>query len=179
VTAGAQGPVAPVGLNYVVINVRDMAESHAFWTEIVGLRHVADFTVERPGRGPMRFYSGVNDGAPHHHDIALVESPALSAGNPVSAIGHIAFALPDRESWLRQLSHLRGKAVAVELVEHGMSHSIYFRDPNGYKIELLYELPREAWEQDIGAALNHYVIHATGEFSSEGALVPRVIHMTG
>ncbi len=27
----------PVGLNHVVLNVRNMAESHRFWTEIIGL----------------------------------------------------------------------------------------------------------------------------------------------
>jgi catechol 2,3-dioxygenase len=38
-----------------------------------------------------------------------------------------------------------------------MTHSLYIRDPNGYSVELLYELPRALWEGDINAALNHYV----------------------
>lgn len=32
--------VTPVGLNHVVLNVRDMDESHAFWTEILGFKQV-------------------------------------------------------------------------------------------------------------------------------------------
>src|SRR5499433_105589 len=40
-------------------------------------------------------------------------------------------------------------------VNHGMTHSLYIHDPNGYGIELLYELPREVWEGDIDAALNY------------------------
>ncbi|MCL2428429.1 MAG: hypothetical protein FWD12_04280, partial [Alphaproteobacteria bacterium] len=39
-------------------------------------------------------------------------------------------------------------------VDHGMTHSLYINDPNGYGVELLYELPREVWEGDIDAALN-------------------------
>ena len=39
-------------------------------------------------------------------------------------------------------------------VEHGMTHSLYIRDPNGYTVELLYELPRDVWEGDIDGALN-------------------------
>ena len=39
-------------------------------------------------------------------------------------------------------------------VNHGMTHSLYIHDPNGYGVELLYDLPREIWEGDIDAALN-------------------------
>ena len=38
-----------------------------------------------------------------------------------------------------------------------MTHSLYINDPNGYGVELLYELPREVWEGDIDAALNFAV----------------------
>ncbi len=49
-----------------------------------------------------------------------------------------------------------------------MTHSLYIRDPNGYSVELLYELPREVWEGDIQSALNHYVALPTdGEAALE------------
>jgi catechol 2,3-dioxygenase len=35
-----------------------------------------------------------------------------------------------------------------------MTHSLYVHDPNGYGVELVYDLPREVWENDIDAALN-------------------------
>jgi catechol 2,3-dioxygenase len=38
-----------------------------------------------------------------------------------------------------------------------MTHSVYIHDPNGYGIELLYELPRSMWENDIDGALNYSV----------------------
>lgn len=162
--AEPNGPVAPSGLNHLVINVRDIEESHRFWTEILGFAHVGELQGRpsgAPRRGTMRFYSGDHGGRLHHHDIALVETPTLpppSADGAPTAIGHIAIALPDREAWLRQLAFLQSSGVTFERrVEHGMTHSLYIRDPNGYSVELLYELPRAVWEGDIQAALNHYV----------------------
>jgi catechol-2,3-dioxygenase len=157
-------PVTPRGINHLVLNVRDLEESHLFWTEVVGFKQVGELkpTAQRPNPPKMRFYSGDRGGQTHHHDIALVENRALPAppadwkmfGMPV-AVNHIAITLPDRESWLRQLAYLQARGVAFDRrVEHGMTHSLYIHDPNGYGVELLYDLPKEIWEGDIDAALN-------------------------
>jgi catechol 2,3-dioxygenase len=52
-----------------------------------------------------------------------------------------------------------------------MTHSLYIRDPNGYSVELLYELPREVWQDNIQEALNHYVALPT---EGQAALEDRV-----
>jgi len=161
------GPVTPVGLNHLVLNVRNMDESHKFWTEIVGLKQVGQIRPrpDRPNPPNMRFYSCDHDGKMNHHDIALVENPNLPEppkewgmfGMP-TAVNHIAIALPNREAWLSHLAYLQEKGVKFNRrVEHGMTHSLYINDPNGYGVELLYELPREVWEGDIDAALNFAV----------------------
>ncbi|HYM72100.1 MAG TPA: VOC family protein [Stellaceae bacterium] len=154
----------PVGVNHLVINVRDIEESHKFWTEIVGLKQVGALrpgTPEAP-RPVMRFYSADHDGQLNHHDIALVENKDLPPppkdwrmfGTPV-AINHIAITLPNREAWLRQLAFVQSRGIKFERrVNHGMTRSLYISDPNGYGVELLYELPREMWEADIDTALN-------------------------
>ena len=78
------------------------------------------------------------------------------------AINHIAISLPSREAWLQHLAYLQEKGVKFNRrVEHGMTHSLYINDPNGYGVELLYELPREVWEGDIDAALNFAVAKPT------------------
>jgi catechol 2,3-dioxygenase len=156
--------VAPSGLNHLVLNVRNMEESHQFWTEILGFKQVGEIhaTAERPNPPKMRFYSGDHDGLDNHHDVALVENPDLPEppaewsmfGMPV-AVNHIALTLPSREAWLQQLAFLQSKGVKFDRrVDHGMTHSLYIHDPNGYGVELLYELPREVWGGDIDAALN-------------------------
>ena len=164
----APSPVTPVGLNHLVINVRDIEESHRFWTEIVGLKQVGELhaTPERPNPAKMRFYSGDHGGgAMHHHDLALIENRNLPpppaewtmSGMPC-AISHIAIALPSREAWLKQLEYLQARGVKFDRrIDHGMTHSLYIHDPNGYGVELLYELPRRMWEGDIDAALNFNV----------------------
>jgi len=160
VQSGPSAPVTPVGLNHLVLNVRDIEASHRFWTELLGFNLVGEVPARLGGvaRGAMRFYSGVRDGKMHHHDIALVDTPDLAQPTGPNPVGHVAIALPDRESWLRQLAFLQSKGVPFERrVEHGMTHSLYIRDPNGYSVELLYGLPREVWEGDINGALNHYV----------------------
>src|SRR3954451_10409789 len=96
--------VTPIGVNHVVINVRDIEESHRFWTDIVGLKQVGALRPRADmGHVPqMRFYSGDHgDGKMTHHDVALVENPNLPApdkdwalfGAPL-AINHIAIAMP-------------------------------------------------------------------------------------
>ena len=66
--------VTPGGINHLVINVRDIEESHKFWTEMLGFKQVA-YSKRRQGK--MRFYSGDHDGRMNHHDIALCENPNL------------------------------------------------------------------------------------------------------
>ena len=156
--------VTPVGLNHVVLNVRDMAEWHAFWTEILGFKQVGELKPrpDRPNPPRMRFYSyDHGDGRMSHHDLALVENPNLPPpeewsmfGLPV-AVTHVAITLPSRQAWLEQLAFMQSHGVRFDRrVEHGMTHSLYVHDPNGYGVEILYELPRDVGEADIDGALN-------------------------
>jgi catechol 2,3-dioxygenase len=158
--------VTPRGVNHLVLNVRDLEESHTFWTEIMGFRQVAELKP-KPDRPPlkMRFYSGVNEsGDVNHHDIALCEIAGADAPKDGEAwnlyprrvgINHVAITWPDRESWLQQVAFLRSKGVPFHLrINHGMTHSVYISDPNGHGIEVLYELPREVWGDDIDGAQN-------------------------
>ncbi|MFM8900126.1 MAG: VOC family protein [Burkholderiales bacterium] len=157
-------PTAASGINHLVINVRNMGESHRFWTDVVGLTQVGTAQQTSPNGPPraMAFYSGQREGLLTHHDIALVEYPELPApdkdGHLISAINHIGIAFAGRDAWLRQLAYLQSIGVQFERrIEHGMSRSVYIRDPNGYGVELLYELPRSVWENNIQAALDHHI----------------------
>jgi len=157
--------VTPIGVNHVVLNVRDLEESHRFWTEVVGLKQVGTLHPRTDVPLPkMRFYSGDHGGKFTHHDVALVENPNVPApsaewglSGTVQAINHVAIAMPDRASWLQKLAELQERGVKFLLrVNHGVTHSVYISDPNGYGVELLYELPREMWESNIDAGLNYF-----------------------
>jgi catechol 2,3-dioxygenase len=162
--AAPREAITPVGINHLVLNVRDIEESHAFWTETMGFKQVGELhpRPDRPNPPKMRFYSGDHSGKMNHHDLALMEMPNLpppsewSMSDNTLAINHVAITFPDREAWLQQIAFLQSKGVEFHRrINHGMTHSVYISDPNGYGIEVLYELPREVWEGDIDAALNY------------------------
>ena len=156
--------VTPRGVNHLVLNVRDIEESHHFWSDLLGFKQVGELHPRADGipSMTMRFYSGVVDDV-NHHDVALVERPELpeppaewSMFTGACAINHIAITYPDRASWLEQVEFLTQQGVKVNLrVDHGMTHSIYINDPNGYGVEVLYDLPYEVWKDDIDGALNY------------------------
>ena len=158
--------VTPRGFNHLVLNVRNIEESHRFWCDMLGFKQVGTLKPrpadsKRP-QMTMRFYSGMTDDI-NHHDLALVEVPTLPetpewnlAGNGC-AINHMAITYPDRESWLEQVKFLEDQGALTNplRVDHGMTHSVYITDPNGYGVEVLYELPEEVWRNDIDGALNY------------------------
>ena len=54
------------------------------------------------------------------------------------------------------MQFLKEQGVKMNLrVNHGMTHSVYINDPNGYGVEVLYDLPEEVWMNDIDGALNY------------------------
>ncbi len=158
-----KGPVQPAAINHLVLNVRDMERAHDFWTRIIGFKQVGE--VKRPDLPGvwMRFYQG-SQGS--HHDLALSQmidpSAAPEAGTWSMAarqpgVNHVAIKWPDRESWLQQVAWMQSQGVTFHTRgDHGMTHSVYVSDPDGHGIEVLYELPREVWEDDVDAALNYF-----------------------
>jgi catechol-2,3-dioxygenase len=163
-------PSSGAFVQHLVLRVRDIEKSHHFYTHILGYEQCAALDSTRyPWE--MRFYRGNAD---HHHDFALAqltnpeiapppEAPWQMFGN-TPGIDHIAMCYPGREAWLEQLRWMKSQDVEF-LVRgnHGMTHSAYIADPDGNGIEVLYDVPKEAWEGDVNAALNHFdVLPADG-----------------
>lgn len=156
--------IAPLGFNHVVLNVHDIEESHQFWCDMLGFRQVGELKGKdgEPPSQVMRFYSGEVSGETNHHDLALVERSGMtrleksSMGKGDCAVNHMAITYPDRDSWQQQVKFLQDNDVRLSLrMDHGMTHSVYLADPNGYGVEVLYELPVEVWQDDIDGALNY------------------------
>ena len=152
---------AGASVNHLVLNVSDIEVSHRFYTEIMGFEQCGELTPDHAYA--MRFYRGDPS---HHHDLALMQVAEADASGPPErwsmqprrvGVNHIAIAYPDREAFLAQLRHL--KANDVEFIvrgNHGMSHSAYIADPDGYGLEVLYEVPEEEWIGDVNGALNFF-----------------------
>lgn len=156
-------PVPALGVNHLVLNVRDIEKSHKFYTECLGWQQIGELGPHIPME--MRFYAN-RPGS--HHDVALVQMKEPETAPPVedwgliggkghNAINHYAVAYR-KEDFVRQLEFMKAKGVEFKVRgDHGMTHSCYVVDPDGNGIEILYELPREIWEQDIDGALNYFV----------------------
>lgn len=160
------GPQLPAGIDHLVLIVRDLEESHRFWHDLIGFQPVGEMppTSDRDSR--IRFYSGGAPGALHHHHVGLRENPSLPprhAEDSDRGVSHFAVRYPDRETWLAQIRFLDDHGVEFRRVDHGMTHSVYLADPDGHRVELLYELPHEVWAGDVNGALNDFQVRPSTE----------------
>lgn len=150
----------PLGIDHLVINVRDIDVAHDFYTECLGFRQVGAWRGNSSApnlKSKMRFYSGRKDGQLTHHDIALLEKASLNEATEATpqVYNHVAIAYPSREAWEAQLQFLRQRGIALERVlERGATCSIHLHDPEGNEVELMYQKPRTEWENDIDGAIN-------------------------
>jgi catechol 2,3-dioxygenase-like lactoylglutathione lyase family enzyme len=120
------------GLHHNAYRCRDSEETRAWYEDFLGLPLVSAFTIDE-GRGLHTFFQ-MDDGS----CLAFFEVP----GKPFDfkrqdALDlHIALGV-DNEVFERMLK--KGEAQGIEVrgpVDHGFVRSIYFRDPNGYIVEL-------------------------------------------
>ena len=178
-----------MAFHHVALAVRDLADTHNFYTEVMGFEQCGELTHTMT----MRFYRGDSS---RHHDFALVQvlhperfepAPQWTMAPLDLGINHIAIAYPDRETWLNQLRHL--EANGVEFIvrgNHGMTRSAYIADPDGYGLEVLYNVPTEVWEGDVDAALNYFedlppeeALEDTREYQWFGADAPAPVEVPG
>lgn len=121
----------PLGLDHVVLHVRDQAASRRFYTEVLDC--TLDHVNERFSLVQLRF-------GEHLIDLLPLD-PAAPAPNPASGMDHVCLSI--RCDDLEKVgADLRARGVAVEgkVVSRrgafGDGPSLYLRDPDGYRIEL-------------------------------------------
>ncbi len=116
-------------LGHVVIKVRNQERSEAFYHGLLGLPICARFDAMK-----MTFYSLGN-----HHDFATVavgdEAETAPARSP--GLFHVAFKIGDSLDALREAKgHLEANGVKATPVDHEVTQSLYFDDPDGNTVEL-------------------------------------------
>jgi catechol 2,3-dioxygenase len=135
-------------LGHIVLYVRDIATSRAFYRDVLGWPEVA--TVGRMG---AVFSSGRT-----HHELLLLEvGPDAAPPPPGRRLGlyHFGLKVGETDDELREaLERLREAGVPiVGTGDHGVTHSAYILDPDGNEIELYIDVQPEIWRDDPTAVL--------------------------
>lgn len=130
-------------LGHVVLKVRDLKRSVPFYGEVLGLKEVARF----PERRMVFFIIGDN-----HHDIALAETDPAAPDAPKDSPGlaHVALKVGNSMDELREAKRwLTGHGVKIDReVDHTVSQSLYFRDPDGNQLEVFVDNVARPWDRD-------------------------------
>jgi len=130
--------IHPDRIGHVVIKVRDLERSRKFYTEVMGLK----LMMELPQIKMAFFASNGRD----HHEIACIEVGKDAAAPRQNEIGllHIAFRLPGEDHLRAAYKVLKENQVPVAFtVDHGITKSIYFSDPDGNQLEVYCDNPPE------------------------------------
>ena len=140
-----QGIHPDTRIGHVHLRVSDLEKSVWFYTDLLGF-HV----TSRLGEEAVFLSAGG-----YHHDIGLNTWESKGAGSaPSFAAGlyHFAILVPNRLELAKTLRRLLQNRWPVDgASDHGVSESIYFRDPDGIGIEIYADRPKERWTRRDGS----------------------------
>jgi catechol-2,3-dioxygenase len=126
-------------LNHAVLYVRDVERSIAFYREAFGFEVVQQMG-NRAGflRSPL---------ASNHHDLGLFAVGERAPSPPQGATGlyHLAWEVPTLGDLAAAQVQLANMGALVGQSDHGVSKSLYAKDPDGNEFEIMWAVPREHW----------------------------------
>jgi catechol 2,3-dioxygenase-like lactoylglutathione lyase family enzyme len=124
------------GIDHIALGVRDIERSANWYTDVLGFERLH----EGMWNGVPTFIGKENAGIalfPARPDAKLTAS-----GHRDIRMLHLAFRA-DRENFLAAQRELKERGIKFEFQDHEISHSIYFRDPDGHQLEITtYEVPK-------------------------------------
>ena len=134
-------------LGHVVLYVRDLARSRAFYRDVLGFNLIGG----AEGMPAAAFSSGRT-----HHELLLIEvgpnATPIPGGRRVGRY-HFGLKIGTTDDELRDaLEQLKAAGANVlGASDHGVTHSLYIADPDGNEIELYIDVQPETWRTDPAA----------------------------
>jgi catechol 2,3-dioxygenase len=137
-------------LGHLVLYVRNLERSAAFYRDVLGWRQVVP---EVPGMPATAFSSGRT-----HHELLLIEvgenAQPIPHGRRVG-LYHFGLKVGDTDGELRDALR-RVEEAGVRVVgasDHTVTHSLYIQDPDGNEIELYIDVPGVDWKHNPMAVM--------------------------
>ena len=132
-------------LGHLVLYVRDVERSAAFYGDVLGWKAAFPSTLGIPAAA---FTSGRT-----HHQLLLIEVGEEAAPLPKGrhlGLYHFGLKVGDSDDELREVvARLHESHVTVVgASDHTVTHSIYILDPDGNEIELYIDVPGVDWKAD-------------------------------
>ena len=129
-------------LGHVVVKVTNRERAEQFYGDLLGLPRCA--RLDENG-SKMSFFTLGN-----HHDFAVMEVSGDGNGQSETAPGlhHVAFNIGTTLDELRAAkSKLDAAGISTTPVDHEVTKSLYFHDPDGNGIELYIDAS-DVWRED-------------------------------
>lgn len=138
-----------VELGHVVLYVRNLERSRAFYRDVLDWPEVAGIALA--GARAAAFSAGRT-----HHELLLIEvgpdAAPLPQGRRVGMY-HFGVKVGDGDDELRAVLH-RLEQTGVPVVgagDHTVTHSLYVLDPDGNEVELYVDVPGADWRANPAA----------------------------
>jgi catechol 2,3-dioxygenase-like lactoylglutathione lyase family enzyme len=138
------------GLHHNAYRCRDSEETRRFYEDFLGLPLSGTLEIKETKSGrrtaTLHTFYRMDDGS----YLAFFEAPDMPFEFKDQHDYDLHIALEVAPEALEPMM-AKGKAAGIEtrgISDHGFIHSIYFRDPNGYVIELTARMPNHARAMD-------------------------------
>ena len=127
-------------LNHAVLYVRDATASADFYGRVFGFE-----VVESAFGGRAVFMRSPSGG--NHHDLGLFSVGPDAPRPPRGSTGlyHLAWEVATIEDLATMARTLSEAGAMTGASDHGVSKSLYGRDPDGNEFEVMWSVPSEAW----------------------------------
>ncbi len=125
------GIVAPTRFAHYVLRTADMARSVQWYATVLGMEVVH--------RNPFLTFLTYDD---EHHRLALVQIDSGGKGvdKALPGLDHVAYTLADLGALLGQYKRLKALDILpVWPINHGLTTSLYYEDPDGNRVEFQVE----------------------------------------